>query len=73
MARKFAVLTVILVALVAGTGLAVHGLVQATRSQARAEAEAATTRAINDFLGGGLDVEKMAMQVDPDLYRNRAD
>ena len=30
-------------------------------------------RAINDFLGGGLDVEKMAMQVDPDLYRNRAD
>lgn len=30
-------------------------------------------RRINDFLGGGLDVEKMALQVDPDLYRNRAD
>ena len=30
-------------------------------------------RAINDFLGGGLDVEKMALQVDPNLYRNRAE
>jgi len=30
-------------------------------------------RAMNDFLGGGLDVEAMAMQVDPNLYRNRAD
>ncbi len=29
-------------------------------------------RAMSDFLGGGLDVEAMAMQVDPDLYRNRA-
>jgi hypothetical protein len=30
-------------------------------------------RAMSDFLGGGLDVEAMAMQVDPDLYRNRAE
>ncbi len=30
-------------------------------------------KAINDFLGGGLDVEAMAMQVDPGLYRNRAE
>ena len=29
-------------------------------------------RAMNDFLGGGLDVEKMAVEVDPNLYRNRA-
>jgi hypothetical protein len=29
--------------------------------------------AINDFLGGRLDVEAMAMQVDPNLYRNRAE
>jgi hypothetical protein len=29
-------------------------------------------RAMNDFLGGGLDIEKMAVQVDPNLYRNRA-
>ncbi|MCU0304460.1 MAG: sulfotransferase [Thermoanaerobaculales bacterium] len=29
-------------------------------------------RRMNDFLGGVLDVEKMALQVDPDLYRNRA-
>ena len=29
--------------------------------------------AINDFLGGGLDVEAMATQVDPNLYRNRAE
>ncbi len=28
---------------------------------------------INDFLGGHLDVEKMAGVVDPDLYRNRAE
>jgi hypothetical protein len=28
---------------------------------------------INDFLGGTLDVEKMATQVDPNLYRNRAE
>jgi len=28
---------------------------------------------LNDFLGGGLDVEKMAVQVDPNLYRNRAE
>ncbi len=30
-------------------------------------------RQLNDFLGGNLDVEKMAMQVDPNLYRNRAE
>lgn len=30
-------------------------------------------RAMNEFLGGGLDVEAMAMQVDPNLYRNRAE
>jgi len=29
--------------------------------------------AINEFLGGHLDVEKMASVVDPDLYRNRAE
>lgn len=29
--------------------------------------------AINEFLGGHLDVEKMAAVVDPDLYRNRAE
>lgn len=28
---------------------------------------------INDFVGGHLDVEKMALQVDPNLYRNRAE
>ena len=28
---------------------------------------------INGFLGGHMDVEKMAMQVDPNLYRNRAE
>jgi hypothetical protein len=28
-------------------------------------------RGINDFLGGGLDVEAMAAVVDPSLYRNR--
>ena len=31
-----------------------------------------TAERINDFLGGGLDVEKMAMAVDPTLYRNRS-
>ena len=30
-------------------------------------------RQINEFLGGHLDVEKMARVVDPDLYRNRAE
>jgi hypothetical protein len=30
-------------------------------------------RQINEFLGGNLDVEKMAGVVDPDLYRNRAE
>lgn len=30
-------------------------------------------REINEFLGGHLDVEKMASVVDPDLYRNRAE
>lgn len=30
-------------------------------------------RKMNDFLGGGLDVKAMAMQVDPNLYRNRAE
>jgi len=30
-------------------------------------------REINEFLGGDLDVEKMAAVVDPDLYRNRAE
>ena len=29
-------------------------------------------RRVNDFLGGGLDVEAMAATVDPSLYRNRA-
>jgi len=29
-------------------------------------------RRIADFVGGGLDVEKMAAAVDPNLYRNRA-
>ncbi|MFN2254716.1 MAG: sulfotransferase domain-containing protein, partial [Candidatus Promineifilaceae bacterium] len=28
-------------------------------------------RRINDFLGGRLQVERMAEAVDPDLYRNR--
>jgi hypothetical protein len=30
-------------------------------------------RRINDFLGGRLQVERMAEAVDPDLYRNRQD
>ena len=30
-------------------------------------------RQISDFLGGNLDVEEMATQVDPNLYRNRAE
>jgi hypothetical protein len=30
-------------------------------------------RRINGFLGGALDVERMAEVVDPDLYRNRAE
>lgn len=30
-----------------------------------------TAERINRFLGGGLDVEQMAMAVDPTLYRNR--
>ena len=29
-------------------------------------------RRMNDFVGGHLDIEKMALQVDPNLYRNRA-
>ncbi len=37
-----------------------------------ADPEAAANQ-INDFLGGGLDVKAMAMQVDPNLYRNRAE
>lgn len=28
--------------------------------------------AVNGFLGGGLDIERMAAVVDPDLYRQRA-
>jgi hypothetical protein len=28
---------------------------------------------LNEFVGGHLDIEKMAMQVDPNLYRNRAE
>lgn len=36
-----------------------------------ADPETAAKR-MNEFLGGGLDVEAMAMQVDPNLYRNRA-
>lgn len=28
---------------------------------------------MNEFLGGGLDVDRMAAVVDPSLYRNRAD
>jgi hypothetical protein len=31
-----------------------------------------SARRVNDFLGGGLDVEKMALTVDSSLYRNRA-
>jgi ElaB/YqjD/DUF883 family membrane-anchored ribosome-binding protein len=31
-----------------------------------------SARKINRFLGGNLDVKKMAEAVDPDLYRNRA-
>jgi hypothetical protein len=34
---------------------------------------AAECRRINDFLGGGLDVDAMAQTVDPKLYRNRAE
>jgi len=30
-------------------------------------------RRIADFVGGGLDVERMAAAVDPSLYRNRAE
>jgi hypothetical protein len=30
-------------------------------------------RRLNEFLGGGYDVEKMAAAVDPALYRNRAE
>jgi hypothetical protein len=30
-------------------------------------------RQINEFLGGQLDIQKMAAVVDPDLYRNRAE
>ena len=30
-------------------------------------------RRLAEFLGGGLDVEKMASVADPELYRNRAD
>ncbi len=30
-----------------------------------------TARQVNEFLGGTLDVRKMAQVVDPDLYRNR--
>jgi hypothetical protein len=33
----------------------------------------AEARRINEFLGGGLDVERMAAVVDPELYRNRAE
>lgn len=35
-----------------------------------ADADAAS-RAVNDFLGGGLDVARMAAVVDPSLYRQR--
>jgi len=37
-----------------------------------ADPETAANR-INGFLGGNLDVKAMAMQVDPNLYRNRAE
>lgn len=30
------------------------------------------SRQINEFLGGGLDIESMAASVDPTLYRNRS-
>lgn len=40
-------------------------------SEVVADPEAQAKR-INEFLGGSLDVEKMAEAVDPDLYRNRA-
>jgi hypothetical protein len=33
----------------------------------------ASAREINDYLGGGLDVQAMAEVVNPDLYRNRKD
>lgn len=39
--------------------------------QAVSDPEAAA-KLVNDFLGGTLDVRKMAQVVDPDLYRNRA-
>ena len=32
----------------------------------------ATATKVNRFLGGGLDIEKMAAAVDPGLHRNRA-
>jgi hypothetical protein len=32
----------------------------------------ATAEKLNEFLGGGLDVAKMAAAVDPSLHRNRA-
>lgn len=33
---------------------------------------AAVAAKVNEFLGGGLDVGKMAASVDPSLHRNRA-
>jgi tetratricopeptide (TPR) repeat protein len=51
------------VALLVGTGLAVSGLVRATRAQQRAEAEVATTGAINAFL------TDMLVSVQPDRAR----
>ncbi|MBK7670353.1 MAG: serine/threonine protein kinase [bacterium] len=55
----------VLVAILAGTTLAVTGLVRATREQKRAETEAATTRAINEFLSD------MLVAVQPDNARGR--
>jgi len=37
------------------------------------DAPEAQARRVNEFLGGGFDIEKMAAAVDPNLYRNRAE
>jgi eukaryotic-like serine/threonine-protein kinase len=55
----------VLLAIVAGSGLAVTGFVQATREQRRAASEAATTRVINEFL------TDMLVSVQPDKARGK--
>ena len=37
------------------------------------DAPEAQARRVNEFLGGGYDIEKMAAAVDPTLYRNRVE